>query len=555
MPFLGFCFNTYGPFQGQNELFLAEYVTLIIGKNNSGKSSAIDILCRMFDSDQGRTYASMPETMDLHYALDEETIKAVFPENRSGGGIPGESQYEFGKQFIGKRFVARFMFPTTLVAPTSNYNDQSVYDKRYENYWQMLAQELVRSFDNYKDRVAIRRLTAERDILPEEASANLELTSRGEGASNLVQKYINESVRDESIIEEKLLASLNEIMVPDAEFQSIRVQTVKQGGVDRWEIFLQEKGKQRFPLSATGSGLKTVILVLLNLLVLDSDGSKERIFCFEELENNLHPSLQRRLFDYLYSYARANAVKIVLTSHSQVAINTFFGLPDALIYHAQKNQDGTNRLIRIASSDEGREVLLDLGVKASDLFQTNGIIWVEGPSDRVYIKAWLETLYGDEFVEGMHYQFLYYGGKILSHYTAEETVDKINVMFTNLNSAIIMDSDKNSSQVNIRATKQRVRKEFNSRGLFYWITSGREIENYVSLECLQRAFGKKAPSRQIDAFESFPDYISKTYKGFTSKKVDFAKEVTEHISADDLNVLDLRRKIEDLRNTILKWNS
>lgn len=33
----------------------------------------------------------------------------------------------------------------------------------------------------------------------------------------------------------------------------------------------------------------------------------------------------------------------------------------------------------------GADALDDLGVKASDLLQANGIIWVEGPSDRAYI--------------------------------------------------------------------------------------------------------------------------------------------------------------------------
>ena len=32
------------------------------------------------------------------------------------------------------------------------------------------------------------------------------------------------------------------------------------------------------------------------------------------------------------------------------------------------------------------EVLSNLGIRASELLQSNGVIWVEGPSDRVYIK-------------------------------------------------------------------------------------------------------------------------------------------------------------------------
>lgn len=36
------------------------------------------------------------------------------------------------------------------------------------------------------------------------------------------------------------------------------------------------------------------------------------------------------------------------------------------------------------------ELLNDLDIRASDLLQSNGIVWVEGPSDRVYVKRWIE---------------------------------------------------------------------------------------------------------------------------------------------------------------------
>ena len=73
----------------------------------------------------------------------------------------------------------------------------------------------------------------------------------------------------------------------------------------KWEIFLQEKGK-RYALSKMGSGLKTIILVLANLLIipkLKAYKNKKIIYAFEELENNLHPALQRKLFEYIYKYA------------------------------------------------------------------------------------------------------------------------------------------------------------------------------------------------------------------------------------------------------------
>lgn len=108
-------------------------------------------------------------------------------------------------------------------------------------------------------------------------------------------------------------------------------------------------------------------------------------------------------------------------------------------------------------------VLEDLDVRASDIFQSNGIIWVEGPSDRVYIKRWLEIWGDKELIEGSDYQFLYYGGRLLSHYTTKETEDLINILSTNRNAAIVIDSDKRSKQGHINDTKNEYRKNLKKK--------------------------------------------------------------------------------------------
>ena len=76
---------------------------------------------------------------------------------------------------------------------------------------------------------------------------------------------------------------------------------------DSWELKLEEPVKGRVPLSHTGSGFKTVLLVMANLLIVPKlpGIAKKLLFGFEELENNLHPALQRRLFRYLHQKAVA----------------------------------------------------------------------------------------------------------------------------------------------------------------------------------------------------------------------------------------------------------
>ena len=63
------------------------------------------------------------------------------------------------------------------------------------------------------NKQGVRRLSAERDVVKEPLQGKIDMISaNGSGATSLVQSYINESSKDENVIEEKLLGALNEIM-------------------------------------------------------------------------------------------------------------------------------------------------------------------------------------------------------------------------------------------------------------------------------------------------------------------------------------------------------
>lgn len=385
---------------------------------------------------------------------------------------------------------------------------------------------------------------------------NLKLFSTGEGASNLVREFLNNSTYDENIIEQLVLSALNKIMYPEAEFESIRIQQTKIDGEYVWEIYLKEKGKERVPLSKSGSGIKTIILVLLNLIVVPmqvTNSGKIIAYGFEELENNLHPAMQRKLFDYIYEFAVDKNIYVFITTHSHVAINTFFDKGKACIYHVIKENKGA-LLKRIESYIDKTEVLDDLDIKASDILQANGIIWVEGPSDRIYIKKWIEIFCGNQFEEGKHYQFLYYGGRLLSQYSADEETDLVSIITTNRNAAIVIDSDKRNIATLLNKTKKRIIDEFDKLDMFCWVTKGKEIENYIPKKAIELKFGKEI-GKQCDKYGLFPDYIKPYYKNFTNKKVPFANEIKNFITNENSSsILDLKVQIIKLYKSIEKWN-
>ena len=552
-------FNGYKSFEkeSQFEIKMTPYVSVFIGKNNGGKSTCLDIIESVFEPEYYIRNKGDFSKVSISFSLDNDNILDGFSKNAGGGDVPGGGcHYDYGKGFIGKLIyadlsstrVSRDIYPSLELSLTQP--DLKLPHGRSE--WR----RVVHGLQNYYDDYEFRRINADRDIVSEVASSNDTLDYDGTGATNIIRRFINHSQYDEKLVEEVLLKELNLIMAPDSRFSSIRVQEIEVGEETKWEIFLEELNGKRFALSKSGSGLKTIILMLINLHIIPHTKKykdKKIIYAFEELENNLHPALQRKVFHYLYDFAKKYDVRIFITTHSHIAINTYFGKSDAELYHIIKNERGSH--LSSISDREGRiDVLSDLDVRASDLFQSNGIIWVEGPSDRIYINHWLQVFCNSEFLEGSDYQFLYYGGKNLSHFTTDEGLDElINILTTNQNAAIVIDSDKKKPRDRINSTKARIKREMATIGGFCWITEGKEIENYLSTETIRAKFGEGVSA--LEQYTLFPEYIDGHFKNFKTQKVKFAKEIVEHITVENSeSVLDLQKRIEELYSMIQKWN-
>ncbi len=552
-------FKAYKSYKGKKQFSIGfqQNVALIIGRNNSGKSSLIDVIEEMIKgariTEDIRTHILFPKEIEgispiveLNFQIIKDLCLDVY------NCLPSS---QLVKNYTGKKFAIELTDEGYRKS-----NKQEDINISLGNELNSCWEHLVRATKEGLKDVTILRLNADRDIRPEIEGKSNDIDKSGFGATNIIRRYVNLEEFDETIVEKNILDELNKIMDRDAHFDAIRVQQIKNKDSDEnlWEVFLEENGN-KYALSKTGSGLKTILLVLLYLFLVPKTKEykgKEIIYAFEEIENNLHPALQRKVFEYLYNYSITNNVKMFITTHSHIAINMLYGKEKAKLYHVQK-RDGESYISGIETSIECGHILEDIDVKASDLFQTNGIIWVEGPSDRLYILKWLEVFTDNVYKEGIHFQFMYYGGRLLAHYEAADfdakTDGLINILTTNRHAAIVIDSDKTNKNARINETKKRIKIEFEKLDSFCWITKGKEIENYVSVEAVNKNYGSNL--NQIEQYGKFPEYIYKYDKSFSNNKVDAARKMSEFITRENSEkIMDLKDRINNLYNIINGWN-
>lgn len=452
---------------------------ILVGQNNIGKSTLLQTLDMLVNKEERQVGLTNQTKIQFTFIPTEDDIRRVFPANTSGGYIGGNF-YEFGSQFIGKKITFNY-------SPIKTVGEEQVSLVKIEDASTDLMQKCqnVEQFVdlgvNYLSKLQhqkIIKLSADRNLVPELQSSNKIVKEDGQGATNLLRQYLNVGSLPNEIVELEMLDALNLIMRPENHFERIMCQEIEslEHDVTTWEIMLlNENGK--IPISSSGSGLRTVLLVLIKLLLevrergvrVNGNESKvdEFVFVFEELENNLHPTIQRNLFEFLYQWSINNNTHIFLTTHSNVPLNMFSGRHNVTITHIKKETEGvvTNSAL---SFIENEDILMNLGVRASDLLQSNAIIWVEGPSDRIYLNKWIELYSKGEIKENLHYQILFYGGRLLSHLTGKigEENEMIQLFRANRHSIIVIDSDKTDSKKGLIVQKLELRK--NLKKIILW---------------------------------------------------------------------------------------
>lgn len=127
-----------------------------------------------------------------------------------------------------------------------------------------------------------------------------------------------------------------------------------------------------FPLEACGTGVGQVLAILY--VVVTSE--EPRTIIIDEPQSFLHPGAARKLIEILQDFPQH---QYFISTHSPSIISA--ANPSSITMLKYKDSEATPISISADDSEEMRSLLDEVGVHLSDVFGSDNILWVEGPTE------------------------------------------------------------------------------------------------------------------------------------------------------------------------------
>jgi len=487
-------YRSYRKFPEDEDYLELGRFTTFIGKNDVGKSNllrAIDIVLddKSISSDDIHKGQRVTCEITLFFKVPDELkdeLKGKFPKDYNG-----EDTISISKKFEW------------------NNGKLDSRGKYYLNFSKKLSGDNLRSIKNLLPKVllipAVKNVEDElkfgRDTLISKLLLPIiEKTSQNnqtESVADLKRRLTEAIKRETRSIRRDLKKELSK-MWSDIEDVTIEVPELKLEKAFTPVIKVKDKytGKET-PITYRGSGMQRYFILSLLEIYREQKIGRGYVLLFEEPEIYLHVGAQKKLCNILQEFAKEG--QVIISTHSSVFVNG----GDLSKTYLLVKENGETKLRKFSGS---RDILEELGMSPSDLFLTDGIIFVEGPSDREILEIFARALFPrwDEY----NIAIIPIGGSNVEHQYPKD------LMKINPNIAVILDSDLKSESSKLSSNKKKLQEKFERHNIpvYFWKKDGkiiRTIENLFTKEAINAAFSEINLQSEIGPYDDVPLIIGR----------------------------------------------
>jgi len=321
-------------------------------------------------------------------------------------------------------------------------------------------------------------------------------------------------------------------------------------------VYVKIGDEDEFPIYHLGDGIQSIIIYTFPLF---KNSDKNLLVFIEEPELNLHPGLQRKLIEVFLDDSKFGNCQFFIATHSNHILDMTLDMDQISVYTFRKKpapatKEGATKptfLVKNVNNDDN-QVLSLLGVKNSSVFLSNCTIWVEGITDRLYIRKFFEIYQREKqkngepiFREDIHYSFVEYGGANITHWSfldeyneSKEKDPPKSISVEKLCGRLFLITDKDSQKKEPRhkSLEKCLGKER------YHCLECREIENVLNEEvilCVISQYEKKTIDETIEIVGNIKrkDYFNKYLGVYIEKKLG-DKKIHNYVSTKSKALTD-----------------
>ncbi len=342
---------------------ISKQFTILVGKNNVGKTAFIEALSKCFGA---KLTPGKPERGTRPCRLDV----SITLESRESDSLRGQNLKLTGEHIV-------LSFQADLINGNVWFTGlREALDETSTGLLTNVGGQVLRQYDNLfslYDRVASQSIYIFSNRKPKQSNQVKGYTGLDTEATNL-HCALHALQSNKPPLFDEIEANFKELF-PEVEYISTPVID-NNGGMVETNIALKlEHVSDPVALHDCGSGF-TQTLILLYLLFTDEN----RLILLDEPHSFLHPSAEKAIYNLAANHPNH---RFIFASHSPILINSSL---DKNLYLVTK-EGGKSKFSLLADVSSA---LSDIGISNSDYALSEKIIFVEGPTEENTIPLILE---------------------------------------------------------------------------------------------------------------------------------------------------------------------